>query len=73
MSEMNIGLPMCSVCEADLECTGFWFDECDGEYVWFKSCGYCPECGREYYWYEKYNLAGVSEPVCIGEREQWVI
>ena len=70
MAEMNMGLPICSVCEADLECSRFWFDECDGEYAWFKSYGYCPECGREYRWFEKFKFAGASELVCISEREE---
>lgn len=63
---------MCPVCKADLdfEYSAFRLDDFDGESAWFKSYGHCPECGRKYRWYEQYNFAGASEPVCIDEREE---
>ena len=69
MEDMNM-MPMCSVCETEIEYTEFVFDDCDGDAVWFKSLGHCPKCGREYRWYDKYNFAGVTEPECVGGREE---
>ena len=70
MAEMNMSLPICSICETDLEYTEFIYEDCDGDSVYFKSRGYCPECGREYRWYDKYDFAGVIELECDGEREE---
>lgn len=63
---------MCPVCKADLdfEYSAFRLDDFHGESAWFKSYGHCPECGKEYRWYEQYNFAGASEPVSISEREE---
>ena len=44
MEDMNM-IPMCSVCDTELEYTEFVFDGCDGDTVWYESHGYCPECG----------------------------
>lgn len=69
MKDMNMELPICPVCNGDLEYIEFGFDDYDGDVAWFKSYGYCMECGKEYRWYEKYNFAGITLPECIGERE----
>ena len=65
---MNM-IPMCSVCDTELEYTEFVFDGCDGDTVWYESHGCCPECGREYRWYDKYNFVGVTEPECVGKKD----
>ena len=69
MKDMNMELPICPVCDTDLEYTNFVLDDCNGDEVWFKSHGHCPECGREYHWHDKYNFAGITLPECVGERE----
>jgi uncharacterized protein YbaR (Trm112 family) len=69
MRDINMELPVCPICEAELEYTEFVYDDCDGDVVWFKSHGYCPRCGKEYRWYDKYNFAGITLPECVGERE----
>lgn len=70
MEDMDMNMPMCSVCETEIEYTEFTYDDCDGDVVYFKSRGRCPKCGREYRWYDKYNFAGVTEPKCVGGREE---
>ena len=62
-------MPMCPVCETEIEYDDFMFDDCDGDAVYFKSRGHCPKCGREYRWYDSYHFAGVTEPECVGERD----
>ena len=68
MEDMNM-IPMCSVCEIELEYTQFVFDYCDADNAYFRSCGYCPECGREYHWFDRYDFVGIIELECAGERE----
>ena len=63
-------IAMCPICETEIEYTDFVFDDCDGDTAYFKSHGRCPECGREYRWYERYEFADVIELECVGEREE---
>lgn len=70
MNDMNMELPICPACEEDLEYTDFVLDDYNGDEVWFESHGHCPKCGREYRWYDKYNFAGITEPECVGGREE---
>lgn len=68
MKDMNM-MPMCSVCDIELEYTKFVFDGRDGDIVWYESYGYCPECGREYRWYEENHFAGIAGLECVSEKE----
>lgn len=61
---------MCPICETEIKYIGFWFDDCDGDTAYFKSHGRCPECGREYRWYERYYFGTITDLNCIGEREE---
>lgn len=63
-------IAMCPICETEIDYTNFWFDDCDGDTAYFKSYGYCPECGREYRWYDRYSFAGIVELECVGGREE---
>ena len=63
-------IPMCPICETEIDYTRFCFDDCDGDTAYFKSHGRCPECGREYRWYEKYYFGTITDLSCISEREE---
>ena len=63
-------IAMCPICETEIEYTEFVLDDCDGEIVYFKSHGCCPECGREYRWYERYYFGTITDLNCISEREE---
>lgn len=63
----DMKMPMCSICEVDLEYDEFMFEDCDGDTVWFKSRGYCPECGKEYRWYDRYTFSGICDLKCVSE------
>ena len=70
MEDTNMEIPMCSICDTELEYNEFVFDDYDGDVVWFKSHGYCPKCGRDYRWYDKYNFAGVTKPEWVEEKSE---
>ena len=63
-------IPMCPICETEIDYIDFVFDDCDGDTAYFKSYGRCSECGREYRWYERYYFGTITDLSCISEREE---
>lgn len=52
--------PMCPQCGEDLEYDGFYYDECDGDKVYFSCSGYCDHCHSTYVWTESYVMDRIS-------------
>ena len=53
-------VPMCPICGEELEYDSFYYEECDGNRVYFNGEGYCPECNDTYSWTETYTLHCIS-------------
>ena len=56
-----VEVPVCPICGEELEYDDFFFEDCDGERVYFSCGGGCPECSDTYSWIETYTLHSISD------------